>query len=151
MAKEEKLADRIIWDGIRILNRHYRVEAFIVARPDTICGVCSGWEHGEHSCAFPKHPRCALCADEHQCTVGAGRGMYCPHMAAKRANCGGNRRAHSSLCPKTKEAQEKARGWRCRVVEFQRPMPAPSLENQKDPEGRPRTPRILRSPSYGPG
>ena len=88
MAKEEKLADRIIWDGIRILNRHYRVEAFIVARPDTICGVCSGWEHGEHSCAFPKHPRCALCADEHQCTVGTGRGMYCPHMVASMPTAG---------------------------------------------------------------
>ena len=75
MAKGEKLANRIIWDGFRILNRHYRVETFIEARPDTICGVCSGWGHGEHSCAFPKHPRCALCEDEHQF---AGRAFCCP-------------------------------------------------------------------------
>ena len=77
----------MIWDGIRILNRHYRVEAFVEAGPDTICGTCGGWGRGEHSCAPPKHPRCALYADEY----------YCLNMIAKRQLQGKPRRSLQPL------------------------------------------------------
>lgn len=62
----QPMADRIIKSGIRVLGRQYQVEAFIEARPDTICGACSGWGHGEHNCAFSSIPRCALCAEQHR-------------------------------------------------------------------------------------
>lgn len=54
-----EMANTIIKNGLRIMGRQYRVEAFVEARPDTICGACSGWGHGEHNCAFPGMPRCA--------------------------------------------------------------------------------------------
>lgn len=74
IVKGEQVADRTIRGGLRILSRHHRVEAVQEARAGSICGICSGWGHGEHNCAFPKFPRRALCAaghrtGEHKCDV----------------------------------------------------------------------------------
>ena len=66
VVRGQPMADRIIKNGIRVLGRQYQVEAFIEARPDTICGVCNGWGHGEHNYTSPQAPRCALCAEKHK-------------------------------------------------------------------------------------
>ena len=42
VVRGEKMANRIIREGIRICGRHYRVEAFIEARLDSMCGACCG-------------------------------------------------------------------------------------------------------------
>ena len=60
MVRGQKMADRIIEKGLRVLGKHYKAEAFIEVRPDSICGACIGWGHGEHNCAFPRITRCAL-------------------------------------------------------------------------------------------
>ena len=108
----------IIREGIRICGRHYRVEAFIEARPDSTSGACSGWGHGEHCCAFPNNPRCALCAgghrtDAHQPTVEgckAGRGT----LARKMPKLSGPARGKVGPVPEEerREAMDRAKNWR---------------------------------------
>ena len=120
VVRGQKVATRIIKTCIRAAGRFYKVEAFVEARPDTICGACSGWGHGEHNCSFPTTPRCALCAanhrtEEHKCSVTdcrAGQGAVCIHLIAKCPNCRGPYGARSDQCPKKKEALEKAKDWR---------------------------------------
>lgn len=120
VVRGQPMADRFIRSGARAAGKHYQVEAFVEARPDTICGICSGWGHGEHNCSFPNMPRCALCAQQHKtadhtCPVQgcrATKGSVCSHLMAKCPNCKGPHGARSDQCPKKKEVQEKAQGWR---------------------------------------
>lgn len=132
-------AERLIKSGLRVLGKQYQVEAFIEARPDTICGACSGWGHGEHNCAFSETPKCALCAgphrtDSHRCsTVGcrAGIGLVCIHLISKCPNCKGPHGAKSDQCPKKQEAIEKGRGWRGKESGVQTAASNPTiLDNQ---------------------
>ena len=133
VVRGQLMADKIIKRGVRAAGRHYQVEAFIEVRPDSICGACSGWGHGEHSCASPTAPRCALCAGEHRtvdhkCTVNeckAPRGSVCIHLIARCPNCKGPHSARSDQCPKKKEAQQKATGWKGRESVAQGPAPTP--------------------------
>ena len=142
MVRGQEMADLIIRRGLRILEKHYQAEAFIEVRPDTICGACSGWGHGEHNCAFPQMPRCALCAKlhrtaDHECdTVGckAPKGAVCVHLVAKCPNCKGPHGARSDSCPKKKEALEKERNWKGKESMVQKPAPTPTPEHQKIPE-----------------
>ena len=74
VVRSQLMADKIIKNGVRAAGRHYQVETFVEVRPDSICSSCSGWGHGEHNCASPTTPRCALCAGQHktadhECTV----------------------------------------------------------------------------------
>ena len=139
--KGDEMARRILKDGVMLLGLHYRVERYLEARPDAMCGICCGWGHIEATCAYPTLPRCALCAaghrtSEHKCDVvdcRAGKGQACTHVIAKcpncrgphRAessscpNCRGPHRAESSSCPKRQEAQARGRGWRGRAANGQ--------------------------------
>lgn len=123
----EEMARQILRDGVRLFGRYYRVEEYLEARPDAMCGVCFGWGHIEATCASPTHPRCTLCSEGHRtseqaCTVKdcrAGRGMACVHVIAKCPNCRGAHRAESSQCPKRQEAMERGRRWWGRVANVQ--------------------------------
>lgn len=116
--KREEMARKILKEGVMLLGLHYRVERYLEARPDAMCGICCGWGDIEATCAYPTLPRCALCAaghrkSEHRCDVAdcaAGKGMACVHVIAKCPNCRGPHRAESSQCPKKQEAQTRGRG-----------------------------------------
>ena len=133
------MADRIIKSGLRVAGRQYQVEAFVEVRPDSICGACSGWGHGEHNCSFPDMARCSLCAGlhrtaDHKCSIKdckASRGLVCTHLIAKCANCKGPHSARSDQCPKKKEALEQAKGWRGKASMVQPAAPTPIPENQR--------------------
>jgi len=43
----------------------YDVERFVNAGPDSFCGVCSRWGHGEVKCGSLKVPACTLYAGRH--------------------------------------------------------------------------------------
>ena len=132
-------AERLIKSGLRVLGKQYQVEAFIEARPDTICGACSGWGHGEHNCAFFETPKCALCTgphrtDSHWCsTVGcrAGIGLVCIHLISKCPNCKGPHGAKSDQCPKKQEAIEKGQGWRGKESVVQAAAPNPTISDEQ--------------------
>ena len=122
--------DGLIRTGLHLLGRHYQVEAFVEARPDTLCGAC---RHGEHNCASPKMARCALCAERHrtsdrQCSVEgrrARKGTVCVHAIDRCPNCKRHHSARSAQCPKRKGAIEdrtaqccaQRRGY-CRIFLF---------------------------------
>ena len=137
VVRGQQMADRIIRGGLRVLGKHYRAEAFIEVRPDSICGACSGWGHGEHNCAFPQMPRCALCAQQHRtadhkCTAEgckAPMGALCIHLVAKCPNCKGPHGARSDSCPRKKEAIAKAKDWKGKESMIQKPAPTPTPEN----------------------
>ena len=76
-------AERLIISGLKVLGKQYKVEAFIEARPDTICGACSGWGHGEHNFAFFETPKCALCAGLVLTTVRSGSHCGSPRHSIK--------------------------------------------------------------------
>ena len=149
VGRGQPMADHIIRSGIRVLGRQYQVETFIEARPDTICSACSGWGHGEHKCAFSSMPRCALCAEQHctadhRCPVRdcrAGCGSVCTHLIACCPNFKGPHGARSVQCPKKKEAQEKAKGWRGKKS-MPVPNPTPTLPTRRRPHwgSRPQMP-----------
>ena len=85
-------------------------------------------------CDEAKRPKCSICAKEHatrdqRCSVEGcrvGRGRMCPHMTAKRANCGGPHGARADACAAKKIAQHAARGWR---------PPSPSQRERRDAPG----------------
>lgn len=137
VVRGQDLADQLIKTGLRVLGKQYRVESFVGAWPDTICGACSGWGHGEHNCAFTETPKCALCAGLHRTdahkysTVGykAGIGSVYIHLIAKCPNCKGPHGARSDQCQKKKEAMEKGRNWRGKESEPMATKGNPTLNN----------------------
>ena len=151
VVRGQQMADRIIRGGLRVLGKHYKAEAFIEVRPDSICGACSGWGHGEHNCAFPQMPRCALCAQQHRtadhkCTAEgckAPMGAVCIHLVAKCPNCKGPHGARSDSCPRKKEAIAKAKDWKGKESMIQKPAPTPTPENQKPAEGNQADPDVM--------
>ena len=144
IVRGQPMADRIIKSRIRAVGRHYQVEAFVEARPNSICGACSGWGHGEYNCTFSSTPRCALCAgphrtDTHRCNVEgyrAGTGQVCTHLIAKCPNCKGPHGARSEQlkCHKKKEAQDKAKGWKGKLKETTTTHPTHSETTLEQPE-----------------
>ena len=95
-----------------------------------------------------RNRKCALCAEEHRtehhkCPVEgciATRGVACVHVIAKCPNCRGPHGARSSQCPRKKEAQEAARGWRGRATVLPPPPPPPSPATAPPPSSSPGTP-----------
>ena len=148
VVRGEGVANRLIKNGLRIIGKIYQVEAYEEARPDAMCGTCCGWGHVEAQCAPAKKPKCALCAEEHRtehhkCPVEgciATRGVACVHAIAKCPNCRGPHGARSSQCPRKKEAQEAARGWRGRATVLPPPPPPPSPATAPPPSSSPGTP-----------
>jgi len=63
--KGSKMAEKVLKGGLRAAGVKYNVERFVNARPDSFCGVCSRWGHGEAKCGSLKMPACMLCAGRH--------------------------------------------------------------------------------------
>ena len=134
VVRGQPMADKFIKSGARATGKYYQVEAFVEARPDMICGVCSGWGHGEHNCFFPNTPKCVFCTQQHKmadlsCPVQGcrvTRGSVYSHLIAKCPNCKGPHGARSGQCPKKEEAQDKAQGWRGKGSMVQPPAPTPT-------------------------
>ena len=129
----EEVFNQLCRRGVRIPGSRHEVDAFEEERPDALCLRCGEWGHATPHCKA-KDPRCAICAKEHatrdhRCSVEGcrvGRGRMCPHMTAKRANCGGPHGARADACAAKKIAQHAARGWR---------PPSPSQRERRDAPG----------------
>lgn len=120
------MADWIIRDGLRILGYH-RVEAFHEAQADSICGICSGWGHGEHNCASPNPPVCPMRTRppngraQVRCRGVQGVRVACVQVVTRCPNCRGPQGARSPQCPRKKEALEKANNWEGKAAMEQSP------------------------------
>ena len=129
VVKGEETASKLIRNGLRVVGRLHRVEAYEEVRPDAMCGNSCGWEHIEKRCAHLRKPRCALCAEQHRtehhkCPVEgcmATRGAACVHVIAKCPNCKGPHGARSAQCPNKKEAQEAPKKWKGKAAALSRP------------------------------
>ena len=97
VVKRETVGLRLIRQDIMVNGRVYRVDRYLDALPDSLCGNCSTWVRIEAQCAFPKSPRCGICSQahrtaDHTCPVQGcttKKGIVCVHVIAKCPGCKG--------------------------------------------------------------
>ena len=110
---DRKTAARLLTRGAWVAGRKYKVEPYLQAAPDALCGRCAQWGHIEPMCG--EAAACRWCtgghtSDEHQCPVAGceRKGRACKHTIRKCVNCPGEAGlghcAPDSICPARKKA-----------------------------------------------
>jgi hypothetical protein len=120
VVKWDKLAWRLIKEGIKGVGVWYRVKPFMNVGPDSRSEHWCGWGHIEIECSGKR--AYGYCSgphrtSTHKCNVigcSANQGTLCSHMQEKYPNCKGNHIAFSSRCAKKMEATREAWEWRRR-------------------------------------
>jgi hypothetical protein len=120
----------------------YDVQIFINAGPDSFCGVCSRWGHGEGKSGALKMPACTWCAGEHvsndhKCTIvdcKVNAGNNCTHNVDNCVHCKGGHISRGNVSVKkqeeTKKAKEEMQTWKEREGERQNV----TTKQHKDPQ-----------------
>ena len=115
VVKGDKVARRLIKEGIKAAGVWYQVEPFTDVGPYSRCERCRGWGHIESKCSSKL--TCGYCSgphptSTHKCNVVgciAKKGSLCGHTQEKCPNCNRNQIAFSSRCAKKAEATKEAR------------------------------------------
>jgi hypothetical protein len=118
VVKGDKLAWRLIKEGIKGVGVWYRVKPFMNVGPDSRSEHWCGWGHIEIECSGKR--AYGYCSgphrtSTHKCNVvgcSAQQGSLCGHTQEKCPNCKGNYITFSSRCAKKGEAAREAREWR---------------------------------------
>ena len=84
-----------------------------------VCSLCAGTSHGQPPVFSFRMQGC--------------RGTTCVYLIARCPNCRGPHGARSYQCPKKKEAQERAVGWRGKASMVQLPAQRPTHLNGGQP------------------
>jgi hypothetical protein len=141
VVKSQKVAARIIKEGIRAGGIKYRVERYIETGPDTLCRICARWGHADHLCTTTTQPRCVFCAgghatEEHKCLFAgceAVKGSNCKHTKEKCVNCKGAHIASSYKCEHKKAAFGKAKEER-KTFRMRRRQAGNATDTEEDEE-----------------
>jgi len=114
IVKGSKVAQSVVWKGIKAAGVWSRVETYTSEGPDSRCELCSGWGHIGNKCG--SKPKCGYCSGHHwtndnKCNVvgcTAKQGSLCGHKLEKCPNPKVDHIAFSSRCEKKKQATEAA-------------------------------------------
>lgn len=113
-----KVVGQKLTEEIWVMGHKFKAQPFVPNRADTLCGICSHWEHSEF-----RYPRivavCTVCSgnhrtESHKCDVAmcGAIGRICPHTAMKCPNCNGSHPARDARCQAKMNAIAVARGMR---------------------------------------